>query len=47
VIVVFCQVEVSATGHSLVQWSPVECVLSECDLKTSTMRRPSPTRPLE
>ena len=46
-VIVFCQVEVSATGLSFVKWSPVECVVSECDLKTSAMRRPSPTRPLE
>jgi hypothetical protein len=35
VIVVCCQVEVSATGLSLVQRSP-----AECDLETSTMRWP-------
>ena len=43
VSVVFCQVEVSATCRSLVQRSPTECGVSECDLETSTMRRPSPT----
>jgi hypothetical protein len=43
VSVVLCQVEVSATGRSLVQKSPAECGVSECDLETSTMRRPSPT----
>jgi hypothetical protein len=43
VSVVFCQVEVSATGRSLVQRSPTECGVSECDLETSSMRRPSPS----
>jgi hypothetical protein len=38
--VVFCQVEVSATGQSLVRMSPKECSVPECDLETSTMRRP-------
>jgi len=28
------------TGQSLVQRSPTECGVSECDLKTSTVRRP-------
>ena len=41
VSVVCCQVEVSATGRSLVQRSPTECV-SECDSEASTMRRPWP-----
>jgi hypothetical protein len=31
VSVVCCQVEVSATGRSLVQRIPTECVVSECD----------------
>jgi len=31
VSVVCCQVEVSATGRSLVQRSPTECGVSECD----------------
>jgi hypothetical protein len=39
-----CQVEVTATGWSLVQRSPTECVVSECDREASTMRRPWPTR---
>ena len=30
-IVVCCQVEVSATGRSLVQSSTIECGVSECD----------------
>ena len=42
VSVVFCQVEVPATGRSLVQKSPTECGVSEYDLETSTTRRPSP-----
>jgi hypothetical protein len=29
---VCCQVEVSATGRSLVQGSPADCGVSECDL---------------
>ena len=36
--VVFCQVEVPATGRSQVQRSGTECDLSECDLETSNMR---------
>jgi hypothetical protein len=42
VSVVRCQVEVSATGWSLVQRSP-ECGVSECDRETSIMGRPWPT----
>jgi hypothetical protein len=42
-----CEVEISATGWSLVQRSPTECGVSECDLGTSTMRRPWPTRAVE
>ena len=42
VSVVCCQVEVSATGRSLVQRSPTECGVSECDLDTSTTRRSGP-----
>jgi hypothetical protein len=38
--VVCCQVEVSATGRSLVQRSPAECGVSECDREASTVRRP-------
>ena len=41
--VVCCQVEVSASGWSLVQKSPTECDVSECDRETSTMRRLRPT----
>ena len=43
VSVVCCQVEVSATGRSLVQRSPTECDMFECDREASTMR-PWPTR---
>jgi hypothetical protein len=38
--VVCCHVEVSARGWSLVQRSPTECGVSECDGETSIMRRP-------
>jgi hypothetical protein len=47
VIVVFCLVEVPATGQSLVRMSPKECSVPECDLETSTTRRPRPTRAVE
>jgi hypothetical protein len=40
--VVCCQVEVSGSGRSLVQSSPTECGVSECDRKASIMR-PWPT----
>jgi hypothetical protein len=40
---VWCQVEVSATGHSLQQRSRTECGVSECDLETSTKKRLKPT----
>jgi len=43
VSVVYCQVEVSVSGRSLVQSSPTECSVSECDGETSLMRRPWPT----
>jgi hypothetical protein len=43
--VVCCQVEVSASGRSLMQMSPTGCGVSECDRETSIMRRrPWPTR---
>ena len=35
--VVCCQVEVSATGRSLVQRSPTDCDVSLCVLETSRM----------
>jgi hypothetical protein len=41
VSVVCCQVEVSATGRSLVQRIPTECGVSECDRGTS-QRTPTP-----
>jgi hypothetical protein len=44
VSVVCCQVEVCATGWSLVQRSPTECGVSECDCKASIMRRHRPPR---
>jgi hypothetical protein len=39
---VCCQVEVSATGRSLVRRSRSECGATECELETSTKRRPRP-----
>jgi hypothetical protein len=45
--IVCCQVEVSATGRSLVQGSPTKCGVSVCDLGTSTSRMLSPTRTVE
>jgi hypothetical protein len=44
VIVVYCQEEVSASSWSLVQRSPTEWDVSECDGEAWTMRRPWPTR---
>ena len=44
VSVVCCQVEVSVSGRSLVQRSPTECGLSECDREASMIRRSWPTR---
>ena len=41
---VCCQVEISASGRSLVKRSPTECGMSECDHEASIMRRPWPTR---
>jgi len=35
---VFCQVEVSATGQSLVQMNPTECGVCECCRGTSQIR---------
>ena len=43
VSVVCCQVVVSASDRSLVQRSPTECVVSECDHEFSILRRPWPT----
>jgi len=36
--VVCCQIWVSATGETLVQRSPTDCVVSERDLETSKVR---------
>ena len=36
--VVFCEVEVSTSGWSLVQRSPTDCGMSECDREASIMR---------
>jgi hypothetical protein len=36
------QVQASAAGRSLVQGSPTDCGVSECDLEASIMRRPKP-----
>jgi len=35
---VCCQIEVSATGGSLVKRIPIECAVSTSDLQTSKMR---------
>ena len=43
VSVVFCQVEVSASGWSLVHSTPTEYGVSECDHESSIIRRPWPT----
>jgi hypothetical protein len=40
---VCCQVERSASGWSLVQRSPNDSGVFECDHESLTMRRPSPT----
>jgi len=47
VSVVCSQVEVSESSWSLVQKSPTECAVSECDHKTSTMRSTRSTRAVE
>jgi hypothetical protein len=46
VSIMFCvvKVEVSASGSSLVQGSPTDCGVSECDREASIIRRPWPTR---
>ena len=41
--VVCGQVEVSALGRSLIQWSPTKCGVSECDREASMMGRAWPT----
>jgi hypothetical protein len=48
VSVVWCQVEVSAKSWSLVQRSPTDCGVSECDRETSTKRGgPGPYKAVE
>jgi hypothetical protein len=47
VSVMCCQVEVPATGLSLVQRSPTDCDVSEYDLETSTVSMSRPTRIVE
>jgi len=47
VSVVCCQVEVPATGLSLVQRSPTDGGVSEYDLETSTVRMSRPIRAVE
>ena len=44
---VWFHVEVSVVDRSLVQRMPTECTVSECDLETSTMRKPRLTRAVE
>jgi len=41
------QAEVSASGRSLVQRSPIECGVSDCDREASTMKRPGPLGAVE
>ena len=45
--VVCCHVEVSATSQSLNQTSITKCGASECNLETSTMKRPRLTMAVE
>jgi hypothetical protein len=45
-IIYHFQVDVPATGRSLVQRSPTECGVSKCDRGTS-QRRPGNTRAVE
>lgn len=42
--VLFCQVEVSASGWSPIQRSHTECGMSDCDRELSIVRRPWPYR---
>ena len=44
VSVVYCQLEVCASCWSLVQGSPTDCGVSECDREASTMRSSWPTK---
>jgi hypothetical protein len=41
---VLSSIGLSASGWSLIQRSPTECGVSECDRESSIMRRPWPTR---
>ena len=41
---VCCQVEVSASGRSLIQRSLTDCGVSECDREASIIGRPWPTK---
>jgi hypothetical protein len=41
---VVCQIEVSATGRSLVQRSPTDCSVSECDREASVRGVSGPLR---
>jgi len=43
VSVVYCQVEISALGWSLVQRIPIDWGVSECECEASIKRRPWPT----
>jgi hypothetical protein len=47
VSVVCCEVNVPATASSLLQGSPTECGVSDCDLETSIMRKVRPTRAVD
>jgi hypothetical protein len=42
-----CQVGLCVKGRSLARMSPIECGVSECDLSTTTTRRPRPTTAVE
>jgi hypothetical protein len=42
--VVFCHIKFTASARSLLQRSPAECGVSECDMEASIMRRPWLTR---
>jgi hypothetical protein len=42
--VFYYQVEVPVMGRSLIRRSPIGCRMSECDLETSTRRKPRATR---
>jgi len=47
VSVVRCQADVSASGRSLVQMSPIECGVSKCDFQTSTMMKTRSVRAVQ